>query len=71
MVLNGQKQRRDRLVKFTLQQIGFADRAQGRTHSLARAQSQRGLDVHDREIGLTGPEPEDATEKPAAREARG
>jgi hypothetical protein len=50
--------------------MGFADQAQRCSHTLARAQPQRGFGVLDREIGLTGPQPENATQKPAAGEAR-
>ena len=69
--LNGQEQLRRRFVKLAFEEMGFADQAQGRTHSLEWAQPQRGLGMLDREIVLTGPEPENATQKPAAGEARG
>ncbi len=51
--------------------MSFADQAQRRTRSLARAQPQRSLGMLDREIVLTGPQPQDTTQKPAAGEARG
>src|SRR5262249_54236156 len=70
MVLNGQHQLCCRLVKLTFEQISVTQRDQGLTHSLARAQPQRSLDMRDREIGLAGPHPENAAAKPAAREAR-
>ena len=53
IVLNGHEQLRRRLVKLAFEEIGSADRGHGLTHPLARAQAQRGLDMLDREIGLT------------------
>ena len=37
------------------EEIGHANHAEGRTHTLARAQAQSGLDMLDREIVFTGP----------------
>jgi hypothetical protein len=70
MVLNGQKQLRRRFVKLTFDEIGRAYHRQGRTHALARSQPQRGLDMLDREIGMTGKNPEKSAKKPAEGAAR-
>src|SRR5271155_5990350 len=69
--LNGLEQLRRRFGKLAFEEMGFADQAQGRALSLAWAQSQRHLCMLDREIGLTGPQPENTAQKPAAGEARG
>ena len=44
--------------------------SQKASHIDARAETQRGLDVLDREIWLPGPQPEQAADVPTAREAR-
>ena len=48
IVLNGQQQLRRRLVKPAFEEIGLSHRDQWGTHTLARAQAQRGLEVLDR-----------------------
>lgn len=71
IVLNGQEQRCRRLVKPAIEEIGLSHRDQWGTHTLARAQAQRGLEVLDREIGLTGKYSEDTAQIPTAGEALG
>jgi|HubBroStandDraft_2_1064218.scaffolds.fasta_scaffold20733_3 hypothetical protein len=70
IVLNGQQQLRRRLVKPAFEEIGLSHRDQWGTHTLARAQAQRGLEVLDREVRLTGKYPDDTAQIPAAGEAR-
>lgn len=60
--LNRQEQLRRRFVKLAFEEMGFADQAQRRTRALARAQPQRSLGMLDREIVLTAPEPQNATQ---------
>jgi hypothetical protein len=69
--LNRQEQLRRCFAKLTFEEMSFTDQAQRRTRSLARAQPQRSLGMLDREIVQTGPEPQNATQEPAAGEARG
>src|SRR6516162_6037353 len=68
--LNRQKQGRGGLVKASLEKLRFTDSTLGCASALARAQAQRGLDMRDRKIGLTGPQPGYATRIPAAGIAR-
>src|SRR6202035_4338801 len=65
------EQLRRRLVKLAFEEISLADQAQRRTRPLARAQPERSIGMLDGAIVLTGPEPQNATQKPAAGEARG
>src|SRR6266478_688775 len=70
MVLDGQEQIRRRFIKPVFEEIGRTHRGQGLTHTLARAQTQRGLEMLDREIVLTGEYSEKATQIPASGKAR-
>src|SRR5882757_5906729 len=70
MVLNVQQQLRRRFIELALEEIGPTYHGKRVTHTLARAQTQRGLDVLDREIVLTDQEPDLTAEIPTAGEAR-
>src|SRR5258708_20530674 len=68
--LDCQKELCRRFIELVLKEIGPPHRGLGVTCTLAWAQAERGLDMLDREIVLTGQEPDLAAKIPATGEAR-
>ena len=66
--LDRAEQFRHRLVEPPVDEICRANPHERRAHARARAEAQRGLDMLDRNIGLTGPNPEEPlTYQPRAK----
>jgi len=70
ILLDGEQQLRRRLTKTPAHEMRDADCRNSRPASGTRAETERGLDMLDRDVGLTRPVPEGAAHLPPAREAR-
>jgi len=69
MLLSREKKFRQSLIEAVADEMRRTDYKEGQADAGARAETQRCLDMCDRKIGLTGPEPEGAAQIPAAGKA--
>jgi hypothetical protein len=70
VLLDRQEQFRHGLCEAPAEKMRVAYLKERRADSRPRAEAQRGIDMFDRDVGLTRPIPEGATEQPTAREIR-
>jgi len=59
-----------RLIEAPAEEMRSADHLKWRANAGAGTEAQRGLDMLDRDIELSGPHPEGTADVPSAREAR-
>ena len=66
IILDREEQFWHRLVETPRQEMRAAYCNELGADTGARTEAQRGIDMLDRDVGLAGPDPEDAANKPAA-----